>query len=60
MRLAPENKAALQKLIKQTDVKCAISADALSVSADRKLIGRLDPEKSLSLPISQDKYSHKP
>ena len=50
MRLAPENKTALQKLIKQTGVRCTISPDGLAVTADGKLIERLNPEKALSLP----------
>ena len=51
MRLSPENKAALQKLIKETGVKWGFSAGTLTVAAGKNVIGKLDPKKALSLPI---------
>ena len=52
MRLSPENKAALQKLIKETGVEWGFSAGTLTVAAGKNVIGKLDPKKALSLPTN--------
>lgn len=52
MRLSPENKSALHKLIKETGVKWGFSAGTLTVAAGKNVIGKLDPKKALTLPTN--------
>ena len=50
MRLAPENKASLQKIIKETGVKWGLSSGTLTIAAPQEVISKLDQQKALSLP----------
>lgn len=50
MRLTPENKAALLKLMKDAGVKFVMSHSSLTVNVGDNVIKKLDPKKAFSLP----------
>ena len=50
MRLAPENKAALLKLMKTTGIKFEMSPTSLSVFVNKDVLKKLDAKKAFSLP----------
>ena len=50
MRLTPENKSALLKLMKATGIKFEMSATSLSVFVNKDVLKKLDAKKAFSLP----------
>jgi transcriptional regulator with XRE-family HTH domain len=50
MRLTPENKAALLKLMKATGIKFEMSPTSLSIVVNKDVPKKLDAKRSLSLP----------
>ena len=50
MRLTPENKSALLKLMKATGIKFEMSPTSLSVFVNRDVLKKLDAKKAFSLP----------
>ena len=50
MRLTPENKKALLKLMKATGIKFEMSPTSLSIFVNKDVLKRLDAKKAFSLP----------
>ena len=50
MRLTPENRLTLLNLFEKAGVKFVYGPKSVTVALDEKVLARLDPEKSLSLP----------
>jgi transcriptional regulator with XRE-family HTH domain len=53
MRLTPENKAALLKLMKATGIKFEMSPTSLSVLVNKDVLKKLDPKQAFSLPCKK-------
>ena len=51
MRLTPENKSALLKLMKATGIKFEMSPTSLSIVVNKDVIKKLDAKKAFSLAI---------
>ena len=53
MRLTPENKTALLKLMKATGIKFEMSPTSLSVLVNKDVLKKLDPKQAFSLPCQK-------